>query len=98
MSADSFLRRLLKENVVLLLVAMLVVMPLLGPFTHGVSGRALRNGLFQSVGVLLLLVLFARVEIRGGLPRLLSLARSGVNAPLAAFLLWAALGALRAPD
>jgi O-antigen ligase len=98
MSRESLPRRLLQENVVLLLTAMLVIMPLLMPLTHGVSGRALRNGLLQSIGVLLLVVLLARVEIRGGLPRLLYLARSGVNAPLAAFLLWAVLGALRAPD
>jgi O-antigen ligase len=98
MSMESAPRRVLRENVVLLLAAMLVVMPLLMPLTHGVSGRALRNGLLQSIGVLLLVVLLARVEIRGGFPRLLYVVRSGINAPLAAFLLWAALGALRAPD
>jgi O-antigen ligase/polysaccharide polymerase Wzy-like membrane protein len=96
MKTESLARRLLKENVVLLLIAMLVVMPLLMPLTHGASGRALRNGLFQAIGILLLVVLLARVEIRGGLTQLRSLMRSGINAPLAAFLLWAALGALRA--
>jgi hypothetical protein len=95
MTRESLPRRLMKENVVLLLVAMLVVIPLLTPFTYGVSGRALRNVLFQSIGVLLVVVLVARVELRGGSSRLFYLARSGVNLPIAAFLLWAALGALR---
>src|SRR5712692_2273356 len=98
MATVSLARRLLKENIVLLLVTMLVVIPLLGPFTDGISGRALRNGLFQGIGVLLLVVLLARVELGGGLSRLLYLLRTGVNAPLIAFLLWAALGALRSPD
>ena len=94
----------MKENVVLLLVAMLVVIPLLGPLTGYprsgwcISGRALRNGLFESIAVLLLAVLLARVQIQGGLSGFFYLLRTGVNAPLAAFLLWAALGALRAPD
>jgi O-antigen ligase len=95
MTRESLPRRLMKENVVLLLVAMLVVIPLLTPFTYGVSGRALRNVLFQSIGVLLVVVLVARVELRGGSSRLFYLARSGANLPIAAFLLWAALGALR---
>src|SRR2546427_9986440 len=98
MSALSFSRRLLNENVVLLLVAMLAVMPLLGPFSHGPAGRALRNGLFEAIGVMLLVVLLARVDLQGGLPRFLYLVRTGVNAPLAALLLWAALGAWRSPD
>src|SRR5713101_6735884 len=98
MHSQSLLQRLLKENVVLLLVAMLVVMPLLSPFTHGTSGRALRNGLFEGIGALLFVVLLSRVELRGGLSRWLYLARTGVNAPLAAFLVWAGVGALRAPD
>jgi putative inorganic carbon (hco3(-)) transporter len=93
----SWPRRLLKENVVLLVVAMLVVIPLLAPFTQSISGRALRNSLFQSIGILLVFVLFARVDIRGGLPRLWYLARCGVNIPLALFLLWAAVGVLRSP-
>jgi O-antigen ligase len=95
MTRESLPRRLMKENVVLLLVAMLVVIPLLTPFTYGVSGRALRNVLFQSIGVLLVVVLVARVELRGGSSRLLYLARSGVNLPLGLFLIWVALGALR---
>src|SRR5437870_639256 len=98
MSTEPLLRRLLKENVVLLLVVMVVVIPLLGPFTDGVSGRTLRNGILEGIGIVLLVVLLARVELRGGLPRFLYLARTGVNAPLAAFLLWAALGALRFSD
>jgi hypothetical protein len=98
MTAESFPRRLLRENVVLLVLAMLVVMPLLSPFTQAVSGRALRNGVFQALGVLLFVVVIARVKIRGGLPGFLYLARSGVNALIAAFLLWAILGALRSPD
>jgi O-antigen ligase len=77
---------------------MLVVVPLLDPFTSGATGRALRTGLFQGIGILLLLVLLARVEFRGSLSRFLCLARSGVNTPVAVFLLWAALRALWAPD
>jgi O-antigen ligase len=96
-AADPFLRRLMKENVVLLVVAMLVVMPLMGPFIRGGGGLALRNGLFYSIGVLLLAVLLARVEVRGGLPRFLYLLRTGVNAPLIAFLLWIVLRALWTP-
>jgi O-antigen ligase len=98
MSAQPFLRYLFRENVVLLVVAMLVVVPLLAPFTDGIPGRALRNGLFESIGVLLLIALLARVEFQGGLPRFLALARSGVNAPLAFFMLWAAVRALWVPD
>jgi O-antigen ligase len=98
MPDESLARRLLKQNVVLLLVAMLVVIPLLGPLTQGIAGRALRNGLCQSLGVLLLVVLVARVEAREGPSRLLYLARSGVNSPVAAFLLWAVVGVWHAPD
>jgi putative inorganic carbon (HCO3(-)) transporter len=97
-SHPSFFRRLARENVVLLLAVMLVVIPLLSPVATGPSGRALRNGLFQGVGILLLVVLLSRVEFRGGLSRLFYLARTGVNAPLALFLLWALIGAFRAPD
>lgn len=98
MSAQSLPRRLLQANVVLLVVAMLAVIPLLSPFAQGPSGRALRNGLFEGMGVLMLVVLLARVELRGGTSRLAYLLRTGVNAPLAALLVWAVLGALRAPD
>jgi putative inorganic carbon (HCO3(-)) transporter len=98
MVRESLPRRLLKENVVLLLAAMLIVIPLLIPFTRGVAGRAVRNGLLETIGVLLLIVLLARVEYRGSLDQLRYLARSGVNAPLAGLLLWAALGVLWAPD
>jgi O-antigen ligase len=95
MTTEPFARRLMQQNVVVLLVAMLVLMPLLTPFTQGVSGRALRNGLFQSIGVLLVVVLVARIELRGGLARLRYLARSGINAPLLLLLIWAVLGAVR---
>lgn len=98
MPARHFLRDLLKQNVVLLLVAMLMLVSLLGPVTHGNAGRSLRHVLFHSVGLLLLVIILARVEIRGGFQRLRYLARSGVNAPLALLLIWAALGAWRAPD
>src|SRR5438874_1893550 len=98
MLAQSLPRRLLKANVVLLVVAMLAVIPLLSPFAQGVSGRALRNGLFEAMGVLMLVVLLSRVELRGGVSRFAYLLRTGVNAPLAALLIWAVLGALRAPD
>lgn len=98
MTREPLARRLGQEYVVFLVVAMLVAIPVLSPFTMGASGRALRYGLFQSVGALLLIVLLARVQFRGGLRRLAYLAGSGVNAPLALFLVWAAVSALRAPD
>jgi putative inorganic carbon (HCO3(-)) transporter len=98
MTHDRFPRRLLSESVIFLLVALLVAIPLLDPFTHGNTGRAVRNGVFQGIGILLLMLLFARRGFRSSLLRLLVEARSGVNAPLAAFLLWAGLGVLRAPD
>src|SRR5205823_5041929 len=50
---------------------------------------------FQSIGILLLVVLLARVEFRGGIPRLLYLARTGVNLPVLAFLFWATVSTLR---
>jgi putative inorganic carbon (HCO3(-)) transporter len=98
MSAQSLPRRLLKANVVLLVVAMLAVIPLLSPFAQGPSGRAFRNGLFETMGVLMLVVLLARIEFRGGISRFAYLLRTGVNAPLAVLLIWAIVGALRAPD
>jgi putative inorganic carbon (hco3(-)) transporter len=97
-SGPSLARRLWRANVVLLVVAMLAVIPLLSPFAQGDSGRALRNGLFQTVGVLLLVALLARVEFRGGRARLGYLARTGVNAPVAALLIWAVLAALLSRD
>src|SRR5437868_6958671 len=94
MAVASFPRRLLKEYVLLLVVAMLVVIPLLGLVFHGGSGRALRNGSFQGIGILLFLVLLARGELGSGLRRWDYLVRSGVNAPLAACLIWAILAGL----
>jgi len=64
MRTPSLPRRLLNENVVLLLVAMLVLMPLLGPFSHSPSGRALRNGLFEGTGVLLLVATIGPCTVR----------------------------------
>jgi O-antigen ligase len=98
LSGDSIPQRLLRENVVLLLVAMLVVIPLLMPLARGTAGRAISTGLLQSMGVFLLVILLASVDVRSGARRLPYLAGSGVNAPLALFLLWAGVGALRAPD
>jgi putative inorganic carbon (hco3(-)) transporter len=98
MAPDTFLRRLLKENVVLLVMLMLVVVPLLGPFTNHVSGSALRNVVLQVLGVLLLGVLLARLELRDDPTRLAYLVRTGVNAPLLAFLFWVVLGGFRSSD
>jgi putative inorganic carbon (HCO3(-)) transporter len=97
-SAAALTRNPVKDQIVLLVVLMLVVIPVLSPFTNGISGRGLRNALLQGVGILLLAVLLGRVKVRGGLSRLGYLTRSGVNAPVAALLLWTALGAWWAPE
>src|SRR5439155_22308745 len=97
-SGESLLKRLWQESYLLLLVAMLVSMPLLMPFTHGASGRALRNGLCESMGLLLLVALLTRVDTRSGVRGCFALVRSGINLPVALFLLWAVAGGMRAPD
>jgi O-antigen ligase len=92
---ESFLQRVMRDNVVAIVIAIVIFVPLIAPVSQ--SLKIWRNALFQALSVLLLLALLARWEWRGGIPHLWSLLRSGVNLPLLLYLGWAGLSIVRAP-
>jgi O-antigen ligase len=89
------LQRVMRDNVVAIVIAMVILIPLIAPVS--LSLTIWRNALFQGLGVLLLLAVLANWEWRGGCGSLGSLLRSGINLPILLYLGWAGLSVFRAP-
>jgi putative inorganic carbon (hco3(-)) transporter len=92
---ESILQRVMRDNVVAIVVAMVLLVPLIAPISQNV--KIWRNALFQGLSVLLLLSLLARWEWHGGLGRFWALMRSGITLPLLLYVGWASLAVFRAP-
>jgi O-antigen ligase len=92
---ESMLQRVMRDNVVAIVIAMVVLIPLIAPISQ--SLKIWRNVLFQALSVVLLLAVLASWEWQGGLGHLRSLMRSGINLPLFLYLGWAGLSIFRAP-
>jgi O-antigen ligase len=92
---ESILQRVMRDNVVAIVVAMVLLVPLIAPLSQNV--KIWRNALFQGLSVLLLLSLLARWEWHGGLGRFRALMRSGITLPLLLYFGWASLAVFRAP-